>query len=130
MINKKTIAVVVPCYNEETQIGVVIDTMPDFVDRIVVVNDCSKDRTAEIVQGYIGRDQTQAAVIPSLPTEIEPTFFNRADIVVLEMRKAEEKKYHAHVIVNDNDTDRIVLINNVKNQKAGGALNRTPENGH
>ncbi len=122
MINKKTIAVVVPCYNEETQIGVVIDTMPDFVDRIVVVNDCSKDRTAEIVQGYIGRDQAQTAVIPRLPAEIEPTFFNRADIVVLEMRKAEEKKYHAHVIVNDNDTDRIVLINNVKNQKAGGAL--------
>ena len=45
MLNNKTIAVVVPCYNEETQVGRVIETMPDFVDKIVVVNDCSTDGT-------------------------------------------------------------------------------------
>lgn len=122
MINGKTVAVVVPSYNEETQIGVVIDTMPDFVDRIVVVNDCSKDRTAEIVQEYIGRSATSVLSIPPLPTEIEPTFFNRADIVVLEMRKAEESYYPEHCIVNDNETDRIVLINNVRNARVGGAI--------
>ena len=122
MINGKTIAVVVPCYNEETQIGVVIDTMPEFVDRIVVVNDCSKDRTEEIVRGYIARGALANVSIPHLPTEIEPTFFNRADIVVLQMRKAEEPKYPAHIVTNDNDTDRIVLINNVKNARVGGAI--------
>ncbi len=122
MINGKTVAVVVPCYNEETQIGVVIETMPDFVDRIVVVNDCSKDRTAEIVLGYIEQDQTKPVKIPKLPTEIEPTFFNRADIVVLEMRKAEEPRYPEHVVANNNDSDRIVLINNVKNARVGGAI--------
>ncbi|MEA3448968.1 MAG: glycosyltransferase family 2 protein, partial [Bacteroidota bacterium] len=41
MIKNKTIAVVVPAYNEEKQIEMVIETMPDFVDRIVIVNDKS-----------------------------------------------------------------------------------------
>ena len=45
MINNKTIAVVVPAYNEESQVGMVIDTMPPFVDRIVIVNDGSIDST-------------------------------------------------------------------------------------
>lgn len=50
-----SVAVVVPAYNEELLIGRVIETMPDCVDRIVVVNDCSRDRTGEIVQGYAER---------------------------------------------------------------------------
>jgi glycosyltransferase involved in cell wall biosynthesis len=48
----KTIAVVVPAYNEEKLIARVIETMPDFVDKIVIVDDCSTDRTANIVMGY------------------------------------------------------------------------------
>lgn len=39
------VAVVVPAYNEEAQIGRVLDTMPGFVDLIVVVDDASTDRT-------------------------------------------------------------------------------------
>ena len=57
MINGKTVAVVVPAYNEETQIGVVIETMPEFVDRIVIVNDCSIDATAKIVEEYIDKEK-------------------------------------------------------------------------
>jgi len=52
MMKDKTIHVVVPCYNEETQVGTVIDTMPDMVDKIIVVDDCSTDRTREIVKEY------------------------------------------------------------------------------
>jgi glycosyltransferase involved in cell wall biosynthesis len=50
MYKSKKVAVVVPCYNEETQIEVVIKTMPDFVDAIVIVDDRSKDRTVETVK--------------------------------------------------------------------------------
>lgn len=52
MYKNKSICVVVPAYNEETQIGKVIDTMPTYVDRIVVVDDSSRDKTVEIVKHY------------------------------------------------------------------------------
>lgn len=55
MYKGKTVGVVVPCHNEETQIGMVIETMPDFVDRIIIVDDVSSDRTAEVVESYIPR---------------------------------------------------------------------------
>lgn len=50
MYKDRTVAAVIPCYNEETQIGKVIDTMPGFVDHIVIVDDCSKDSTVEVVR--------------------------------------------------------------------------------
>jgi glycosyltransferase involved in cell wall biosynthesis len=48
----KTVAVVVPAYNEEKLIGTVLDTMPDFVDLIIVVDDASTDCTSDIVASY------------------------------------------------------------------------------
>jgi len=48
-LNKK-VAVVVPAYNEGHLIKQVIDTMPDFVDYIVVVDDASKDNTKDIIR--------------------------------------------------------------------------------
>ncbi len=53
MYQGKSIAVVVPAYNEEKLIGRVINTMPEFVDKIVVVNDCSKDHTASVVRKLV-----------------------------------------------------------------------------
>jgi glycosyltransferase involved in cell wall biosynthesis len=52
MYKDKTICVIVPAYNESTQIGKVLSTMPDFVDRVVVVDDASKDDTVDIVRQY------------------------------------------------------------------------------
>ncbi|NUT59239.1 MAG: glycosyltransferase family 2 protein [Agromyces sp.] len=45
-----TIAAVVPAYKEEALIATVVETMPDFVDHIVIVDDCSPDRTSEVVR--------------------------------------------------------------------------------
>lgn len=53
MYQNCSIGVVVPCYNEETQIEKVLATMPDFVDQIIVVDDVSKDRTSEVVQAWV-----------------------------------------------------------------------------
>ncbi|MBC7460020.1 MAG: glycosyltransferase family 2 protein [Thermoleophilia bacterium] len=50
MFEGSSIAVVVPCYNEATQIRTVIETMPAFVDRIIVVDDRSPDSTADVVR--------------------------------------------------------------------------------
>ncbi|MDD2353972.1 MAG: glycosyltransferase family 2 protein [Patescibacteria group bacterium] len=41
---------IIPAYNEEKNIASVITRVKPFVDRIVVVNDCSVDKTAEIVR--------------------------------------------------------------------------------
>jgi glycosyltransferase involved in cell wall biosynthesis len=48
----KTIAVVVPAYNEEKLIHMVLETMPDFVDLIIVVDDASTDQTLVRVASY------------------------------------------------------------------------------
>jgi glycosyltransferase involved in cell wall biosynthesis len=47
------IAVVVPAYNEEPLIGHVIETIPDYVDRIIVVDDASQDETGDAVTRYL-----------------------------------------------------------------------------
>ena len=56
MYQNKTIAVVVPAFNEATQIGGVIETMPDYVDRIIIVDDVSKDGTSDIIEQYLPRN--------------------------------------------------------------------------
>lgn len=48
MLHDKSVAVVIPAYNVESLVGGVVDTMPEFVDRVYVVDDCSSDRTAEV----------------------------------------------------------------------------------
>lgn len=52
MYKNKTIAVVVPAFNEERFIGEVIRTMPEFVDRVYIVNDCSLDNTLTICNAF------------------------------------------------------------------------------
>ncbi|MGD0821861.1 MAG: glycosyltransferase family 2 protein [Desulfomonilia bacterium] len=52
MYKDKRICVVIPAYNEETQIGNVIETMPSYVDKMVIIDDSSKDHTVEIIKGY------------------------------------------------------------------------------
>jgi glycosyltransferase involved in cell wall biosynthesis len=50
MYKDKKIGVVIPAHNEETQIRRVIETMPDFVDQIIIVDDKSTDQTVEIIK--------------------------------------------------------------------------------
>jgi glycosyltransferase involved in cell wall biosynthesis len=47
MVDGKRVAVVVPAYNEEKLLPAMIAGVPDFVDRIYVVDDASRDGTAE-----------------------------------------------------------------------------------
>jgi glycosyltransferase involved in cell wall biosynthesis len=63
MFEGRRVAVVVPAHNEEKLIERVIDTMPPFVDRVIVVDDCSKDRTAELVAQRVAQDGQRVRLV-------------------------------------------------------------------
>ncbi len=50
MLEGKSVAVVIPAHNEEKLVGSTVEGVPDFVDRIIVVDDYSSDGTAAVVE--------------------------------------------------------------------------------
>jgi len=126
MYQNKTICVVIPAFNEEHQIGQVIDNIPDFVDRIVIVNDASTDNTAKIIEQRIINQNTETLIIPSIfSTPPVRTYFNEAEIKYFEYSKKEISKYAESEIFNSNDErDRIILINLKRNSGNGKAIAR------
>jgi len=48
MYKGQSITVIIPCLNEEEGIGKVLHAMPPFVDEIIVVDNGSTDRTAQV----------------------------------------------------------------------------------
>jgi glycosyltransferase involved in cell wall biosynthesis len=63
MYKERTVCVVVPAYNEEKLIGRVLETMPAYVDKIVVVDDKSTDRTAETVRNAANKSGGRIVLI-------------------------------------------------------------------
>ncbi|MBI1745462.1 MAG: glycosyltransferase family 2 protein [Acidobacteria bacterium] len=50
MRNHKAIAVIIPALNEEASLGNVLAAIPDWVDDLIVVDNGSTDRTAEVAR--------------------------------------------------------------------------------
>ncbi len=55
MYRDKKISVVIPCYNEEEGIALVIPSLPDSVDEVIVVDNNSTDRTSEVAKSLGAR---------------------------------------------------------------------------
>lgn len=121
MIEDKTVAVVIPAYNEEKQIGGVLEHIPDFVDRIIVVNDGSTDKTAEIVSSYF--EKTGMVALPEKPSGTFGDYGN-ADKIVRKMNEEEVRFFPEAVIHHTNPDNRLVLINLTKNSGVGAAIAR------
>jgi glycosyltransferase involved in cell wall biosynthesis len=63
MYKNKSVCVVVPAYNEETQISNVINTMPDYVDKVIIVDDVSSDETVKVIEQYQQRADEKVILI-------------------------------------------------------------------
>lgn len=62
MYHDRTIAVVVPAYNEELLIADTISSFPAFVDKIYAVNDASVDNTQAVIEGIAAKDPRVIAI--------------------------------------------------------------------
>lgn len=63
MYQNKRVALVIPAYNEEVLISSTLANVPSVIDKIYVVDDCSKDRTREVVL-ECGRKDARVELIP------------------------------------------------------------------
>lgn len=63
MFNGRRVGVVIPAHNEERQIEAVLESVPDFVDRVFVIDDCSRDSTAELVSRWVKRLESRVDLI-------------------------------------------------------------------
>ena len=127
MINNKTVAVVVPSYNEALQIGMVIETMPDFVDRIIIIDDTSKDNMGDVVKSYWDKSYNKSEIQVADSTEVsfikDKYNFNHSDFLVHERDITEKKKFKKSQFENKNSKgDRIVLITHLENGGVGAAI--------
>jgi glycosyltransferase involved in cell wall biosynthesis len=62
MFKDKSVAVVVTAYNEEKLILSVLESMPQWVDHVLVINDGSTDRTVEKVSEYMEKEPRVALI--------------------------------------------------------------------
>lgn len=88
MIGGRVVAVVVPAFRVERQIGALLERMPTFVDCVYVVDDASPDRTAEVVGAssdprvVLLRHPANQGVGGAMATGFRAALERRADIVV------------------------------------------------
>lgn len=62
MYKGSKVGVVIPAYNEEGFIGDVIDSLPPFVDKTFVIDDCSTDNTWTEIKEYVDTEVPRASV--------------------------------------------------------------------
>ena len=111
MYRDHTIGVVVPAYNEDGFIGDVIRGMPDFVDRIYVVDDCSTDGTWEEISEAAATDASASAVDAEAVAPDRPVVTDGGATAHL----AEWAAVHERIA-------RVVPIRHTENRGAGGAI--------
>jgi glycosyltransferase involved in cell wall biosynthesis len=84
MLDGKTVAVVVPAYDEEKLLPETLAGIPEFVDRIYVVDDASQDGTAEKAaaepRAQLIRHETNQGVGAAILTGYKQAISDRVDV--------------------------------------------------
>jgi len=109
MYREHTVGVVIPAYNEEGFIGNVIREMPEYVDTMYVVDDCSTDGTWEEIQAAARED----ADAQTLEFDAE----NGVEVV----HDGGDSLLHQRAVVHD-PIGRVVPVQHRENLGAGGAI--------
>lgn len=52
MLQNNTIALIIPCYNEEDGIKTLLPKIPKFIDEVIIVNNNSTDNTVGVARSY------------------------------------------------------------------------------
>lgn len=111
MYEGQTVGVIVPAYNEAETVGTVLDHVPDYVDRIFAVDDCSTDETWEVITARVDDDPADGTDDGSAGVADDGGI--RADGGCVSAGRVEQAQGR---------DDRIVPIRHEENQGAGGAL--------
>ncbi|MBN2344161.1 MAG: glycosyltransferase family 2 protein [Deltaproteobacteria bacterium] len=106
MLDGKSIAVVVPAYNESLLLKKTISSIPDYVDYICIVNDASTDETAKVIEqmhhpkiNLISHGQNQgvgAAIISGYRRCMQL----QADVIAVMAGDAQMDPHDLHAIVS------------------------------
>lgn len=111
MYKGSRVGVVVTAYNEAPFVGTVIETVPDFVDRIYVIDDDSPDDSWSVIQQVASRLNDTAA------RDLEPAVTDGGDGQrVVPIQHQENRGYGAAVKTGyrnavDDDMDVIAVMN-------------------
>lgn len=65
MYEGKKLSVVVPCYNEETQIVDMLSSIPSCVDKVFVIDDKSSDKTVSNISTFMQQDSRIELIVHS-----------------------------------------------------------------
>ena len=52
MYNNKKISIVIPCLNEELSLKRILKNIPDFIDKVIVIDNGSTDNSVEVAKKY------------------------------------------------------------------------------
>ncbi|MFP8957125.1 glycosyltransferase family 2 protein [Natrialbaceae archaeon A-CW3] len=155
MYRDHTVGVVVPAYNEEGLVGQVIETMPEFVDRVYVVDDRSTDGTWAEIKRYSdslperaradgGATDTQDASnaltsdpvadggsTATVPPETEEMSDGTGQATLETPPQRTEATHSGDVHDHDRDDGTIVIpIRHASNRGVGGAIKTGYEHAH
>ncbi|MDS0475701.1 glycosyltransferase family 2 protein [Natrinema sp. 1APR25-10V2] len=108
MYREHTIGVVVPAYNEEGFVGEVIDTMPEYVDRIYVIDDQSTDGTWDEIQRHAETVNQESVLVAYDETDVKE---DAATVVT-----------DGGAVASADFNQRVVPIQHEENRGVGGAI--------